>query len=85
MTDSTTHSLKKVNIFLPEITPNKVKHIYSKSVSYRKGGHRLEHEVVKGKHIFHNYGLGGAAALSLAFGTAYMSSKSLFIYFDLAN
>lgn len=36
---------------------------------YRKGGIRLESEVIKGKKIYHNYGHGGAG-VSLAYGAA---------------
>jgi D-amino-acid oxidase len=35
--------------------------------------------VISGKHIFHNYGHGGAG-ISLAYGSAYISAKSVSVY-----
>lgn len=39
----------------------------------------MEHEYLRGKHIFHNYGHGGAG-ISLAFGSGYISAKSVGVY-----
>lgn len=46
---------------------------------YRKGGLRLEHEVIRGKHVFHNYGHGGAG-ISLGYGSGYITAKSINVY-----
>lgn len=56
--------------------------VISKVQPYRKGGIRLNHEEIDGKHIFHNYGH-GSSGISLAYGSAYMSVKSLYTYISV--
>lgn len=53
--------------------------VFAKIRPYREGGVRLEHEEIKDKHIFHNYGH-GSSGVSLAYGSAFMSVKSLSVY-----
>lgn len=73
--------MQKELVDLPDINIDNVAYIYSQAIPYRKGGIRLEHEVINDKHIFHNYGH-GAAGLSLSYGTSYMSAKSVTIHLD---
>ena len=50
--------------------------VMTKVRSYREGGIRLEHQILNGKHIFHNYGHGSSEA-TLAYGSATLAVRSL--------
>lgn len=67
---------------LPQFHLQNVRNILYSKISERKGGIRLEHEIINGKHFFHNYGHGGAG-VSLAYGSAFISSKSLTVFMDI--
>ena len=66
---------------MPRIEEEGLLRVRNVAHSFRRGGPRIEHEVINGKHIFHNYGL-GAAAVPLAFGASTMSAKAYTIFFD---
>ena len=70
---------RTVNLPLPDLRPENLLYRATHLRPYRKGGVRLEHEFIRNKHIFHNYGHGGAG-ISLAFGSGYISAKSVAVY-----
>lgn len=70
---------KLVRLPLPDLSMANFLYKAKQYRPYRKGGLRLEHEVIQGKHIFHNYGHGGGG-ISLAYGSGYISAKSLTTY-----
>lgn len=68
--------ISKKDLTLPKVLPEEVKNTYTHVRPYRKGGLRLEHELINDKHIFHNYGQGGSE-VCLAYGCSYISAKSI--------
>lgn len=58
--------------------------VVSNKLTFRKGGIRLEHEEINGKHIFHNYGH-GSGGVALAYGTAFLSTKKFDCKIDQAK
>lgn len=63
----------------PDLTNCRLEAVFAKVRPFREGGIRLDHEEVKGKHIFHNYGH-GSSGVALAYGSAFMSIKSISTY-----
>lgn len=69
-------------ISAPTFSQENIVSVVSKAQPYRKGGIRLEHEEINGKHLFHNYGH-GTSGISLAYGSAFMSVKSIYTFLNV--
>lgn len=79
---STETTTEQTTLTTPTLTQDNLTCVVSKTQGYRKGGIRLEHEEVNGKHVFHNYGH-GTSGISLAYGSSFMSVKSIYTFVNV--
>ncbi len=73
--------MKENNLRIPQMTKSNLKASNIVSSSIRKGGHRLQHETIGTKHVFHNYGYGHNEAI-MGFASGETVSKILSIWSD---
>ena len=71
--------LQETILDLLNFTNENLKQARLVSMAHRKGGINLSHQLIKNKHIFHNYGYGNASVL-MSFGASHIISKSITRY-----